>query len=42
MPITDDGERSAVPKAQADTLEVQGSITKSKFGGGCGVGGSIG
>lgn len=32
--VIDDSERSAVPTAQADTVETQGGVTKSKFGGG--------
>ena len=34
LPVIDDSERSAVPTAQADTMETQGGVTKSKFGGG--------
>lgn len=38
LPVMDDSERSAVPKAQTDTLEGQGGIPKFKFGAGCGGG----
>lgn len=30
----DDSERSVVPRAQADTMEGQGGVTKSTCGGG--------
>lgn len=33
LPKTDDIERCAVPRAQAESMEGQGGVTKSKFGG---------
>ena len=33
LPETDDIERCPVPRAQADSMEGQGGVTKSKFGG---------
>lgn len=34
LPVINGSERTAVPTAQTDTMETQGGVTKSKFGGG--------
>lgn len=38
LPVMDDSETSDVPKVTAGTMQAQGGVTKSRFGGGEEVG----